>query len=318
MVRIHEDAAFRERSFADYPGNNFVRADEGHKWFFHRFGMSRTRMPDGRVICIAGEHEDYYDPDFCIYNDVVVLKPGAGQRSVTETNGDIEFYDYPFEVFPPTDFHSATLVGDKIYLIGSLGYLSSRRKDFTPVFLLDTQTYRITELQTHGEFPGWIYDHHASFDEPNNAIIVRGGYFDSDSRSKIERSNTTAYRLRLDSLEWELVDPEDQHSRYLISQSPELEARPEWDHPTTFRPSRVAHRLLETCPIFFDVAIEVSGVRVMLEGSFSEVKMLIEGELPRDTQQQLIQEILNNLRDHRGGQWRVEEVESFRHEQPFK
>lgn len=37
-------------------------------WCFTRFGATRTRLPDGRVVCIGGEHEDYYDPDFCIYN----------------------------------------------------------------------------------------------------------------------------------------------------------------------------------------------------------------------------------------------------------
>lgn len=37
-------------------------------WCFTRFGATRTKLPDGRVVCIGGEHEDFYDPDFCIYN----------------------------------------------------------------------------------------------------------------------------------------------------------------------------------------------------------------------------------------------------------
>lgn len=37
-------------------------------WCFTRFGATRTRLPDGRIVCIGGEHEDVYDPDFCIYN----------------------------------------------------------------------------------------------------------------------------------------------------------------------------------------------------------------------------------------------------------
>ena len=37
-------------------------------WSFRRWGATRTKVPDGRVICIGGEHEDFYDPDFCIYN----------------------------------------------------------------------------------------------------------------------------------------------------------------------------------------------------------------------------------------------------------
>jgi ankyrin repeat protein len=35
--------------------------------FSERYGVSFTLLPDGRVIEIAGEHEDFYDPDFCIY-----------------------------------------------------------------------------------------------------------------------------------------------------------------------------------------------------------------------------------------------------------
>lgn len=73
-------------------------------WCFHRFGKSITEFPDGRIIEIGGEHEDYYDPDFCIYNDVVVHYGG----------GRFEIFGYPEEVFPPTDSHSATLVGDVI------------------------------------------------------------------------------------------------------------------------------------------------------------------------------------------------------------
>ncbi|MCJ1352046.1 MAG: hypothetical protein MMC33_002030 [Icmadophila ericetorum] len=43
-------------------------------WCFHRSGATVTVLPDGRHVYIAGEHEDSYDPDFCIYNDVVVLE----------------------------------------------------------------------------------------------------------------------------------------------------------------------------------------------------------------------------------------------------
>src|SRR5689334_10441834 len=47
----------------------------GPVWTFNRYGMSRTDLADGRAIFIAGEHEDYYDPDFYIYNDVIVRTP---------------------------------------------------------------------------------------------------------------------------------------------------------------------------------------------------------------------------------------------------
>ena len=42
----------------------FVANDSKPVWSFKRFGSTQTRIPDGRVVCIGGEHEDYYDPDF--------------------------------------------------------------------------------------------------------------------------------------------------------------------------------------------------------------------------------------------------------------
>lgn len=37
-------------------------------WCFQRYGQTKTKLPDGRWILLGGAHEDWYDPDFCIYN----------------------------------------------------------------------------------------------------------------------------------------------------------------------------------------------------------------------------------------------------------
>ena len=74
--------------------------DAGPVWCAQRFGQTVTLLPDGRAVQIAGEHEDHYDPDFTIYNDVFVHEP----------DGTIRIFGYPEAVFPPTDFHTATLV----------------------------------------------------------------------------------------------------------------------------------------------------------------------------------------------------------------
>lgn len=116
---------------------------EGPSWTFQRTGATRTELPDGRIVCVGGEHEDYYDPDFCIYNDVVVF-----------LDGTVEIYDYREEEFPPTDFHTATSTGDRLILIGGIGYQGTRRFGATPVFALDLSTYRISEIATRGEVPG--------------------------------------------------------------------------------------------------------------------------------------------------------------------
>ncbi len=131
----------------------------------NRFGQSITDLPDGRVFAIAGEHEDYYDPDFFIYNDVIV----------TDAAGRVEIFGYPREVFPPTDFHTATLVGNRIIVIGCLGYPSQRDPGTTPVFAVDTTTLAITRLTTTGMLPGRIFNHEAELAADARTIVIRKG-----------------------------------------------------------------------------------------------------------------------------------------------
>lgn len=165
-------------------------------WCFHRFGKSITELPDGRFIEIGGEHEDYYDLNFCIYNDVVVHHGG----------GNFVILGYPEKVFPPTDFHSATLIGNFIYIIGCLGYPEQRKYEHTPVYRLNCQTFAIEKVATTGEHPGWISGHKAVY-TGNSELLVKGGklcalvngaedYFDNPHR----------HVLNLDSMTWRRLD----------------------------------------------------------------------------------------------------------------
>ncbi|KAB2913967.1 MAG: hypothetical protein F9K29_15435 [Hyphomicrobiaceae bacterium] len=163
-------------------------ATPGPFWSWQRFGRTSTPLPDGRVIHVGGEHEDSYDPDFCIYNDVVVGYP----------DGRREFHLYPKDVFPPTDFHSATLVGHEIVLIGSLGYRDLRRIGETQVLKLDTRTLRIARVATHGETPGWISRHLAE-KLGETAILVVGGMVDGQDGYA---SNTGIFELDLTTMAW--------------------------------------------------------------------------------------------------------------------
>ena len=54
LVKTRLDADFAEDSFG-YPSS----FDAGPAWCFARLGQSVTPLPDGRVILIAGEHEDH-------------------------------------------------------------------------------------------------------------------------------------------------------------------------------------------------------------------------------------------------------------------
>ena len=133
-------------------------------WCAQRFGQSLSVLPDGRMVLIGGEHEDSYDPDFCIYNDVFVL----------EIDGSVSILGYPESVFPPTDFHTATRVADAIYIIGSLGDRGLREYGRTPVHRLDLGTWRIDRVEVAGPGPGWIHGHRASR-VGGRGILVRGG-----------------------------------------------------------------------------------------------------------------------------------------------
>ncbi|HEV2464373.1 MAG TPA: ankyrin repeat domain-containing protein [Acidobacteriaceae bacterium] len=166
--------------------------DDCPVWCAQRFGQSLTLLHDGRAIQIAGEHEDHYDPDFYIYNDVFVHHP----------NGRIDIFCYPKEVFPPTDFHTATLIGDTIYIIGSLGYPGSRQFGETPVYCLDTNTLQISNIKTTGDQPGWISKHRA-FPAGSHEIRVWGGKISAVANGKeIYEDNQESWVLDTSLLRW--------------------------------------------------------------------------------------------------------------------
>ncbi len=159
----------------------------GPVWCAQRFGQSITFLPDGRIVQVAGEHEDHYDPDFCIYNDVFVHHP----------DGTIDLYGYPEAVFPPTDFHTATLIGEFIYLIGSLGYAGARKYGQTPVYRLNIHSFKIEELNTGAAMPGWIYGHAARAVSPDEIHISGGKIVTWSGQEEIHSENTKTFVFRL-------------------------------------------------------------------------------------------------------------------------
>jgi hypothetical protein len=168
--------------------------EAGPAWCGARFGQSRTLLPDGRMLAIGGEHEDHYDPDFFIYNDVIV----------TSAPGEVEIYGFPVEAFPPTDFHSATLVGERVLVIGCLGYVRQRRPGSTPSFALELGSLTMSRLATAGEAPGWIFGHAAELAADDSAIVVRGGQRVVTSVNGTSRivDNADDWSLDLSSSTW--------------------------------------------------------------------------------------------------------------------
>jgi ankyrin repeat protein len=161
-------------------------------WCAQRFGQSLTLLPDGRAVQVGGEHEDWYDPDFCIYNDVFVHN----------RDGMVEIYGYPESVFPPTDFHTATLVDTFIYVIGSLGYRGSRQRGKTPVYRLDLRTLRIDLLDVGGEPPGWIYQHRAVLVGPHEIRVWGGKVITDHGDKETHEQNLASFVLDLSVFRW--------------------------------------------------------------------------------------------------------------------
>ncbi|MGC8202739.1 hypothetical protein ACP2AV_08560 [Aliiroseovarius sp. PTFE2010] len=170
-------------------------------WSFQRFGQSVTQLPDGRLVLIGGEHEDHYDPDFHIYNDVVVL----------DGKGGVALYLYPRLFFPPTDSHTATLDagaegtaddtadgttnGNAIWIVGSLGYTDRRDPTRTQVLRLDLDDMSVNPVPTTGQAPPWLNNHSAQMH--GREIFCHGG--------KIEpgfQDNPHTYALNVDTHVW--------------------------------------------------------------------------------------------------------------------
>jgi hypothetical protein len=274
-------------------------------WCFQRFGMTRTAMSDERILCIGGEHEDWYDPDFCIYNDVTVLRPDAGHSEVTIDSGAVEIYGYPPEEFPPTDFHSATLVDRQVYVIGRLGYANERKGGVTPIFRLNVDALRIEQVPATGPCPGWIYSHHASYDAGRHAITVRGGKIHIPD-AKREALHTAAFRLHLADHRWELLSENETHLRLSLARGPGLPDR----YPTaaSFRPQRVPHDWLGSEDAGFDRhSISVAGVRIMFEDCIDRIAVLVEGELDPQLTDHIVLDVLSNLERDTGSEWRIED-----------
>lgn len=202
------------------------------QWAFTRYGVSYTLLPDGRVLAIGGEHEDFYDSDFFIYNDVIVFRGPSITRlhehvqAFQPSTATVEIYGYSKGVFPPTDFHTATRVDDELYIIGGLSYQGSRDPAQTPVYRVDTKTLRIEPVETSGQRPGWIWGHTARRTADGASILIRGGElleggrdYEVDDRRTLHLNpndyvldvRTGVWSLAVDRSDWVLRRPGDRY-----------------------------------------------------------------------------------------------------------
>lgn len=304
---------------------NIVNFPEQPRWAGCRFGQSQTELSDGRRIWIGGEHEDFYDPDFFIYNDVIIQHP----------EDRIEIRGYPVADFPPTDFHSATLTPDEsaILLIGNLGYPDDRRDGETQVLRLDTNNLHVQRVATSGKSPGWIGNHSATLDETSGQITISGGkVWTGDDLIR----NIDDWSLEINSGRWRRLternwpqfsiareDQEPLHlwqykmsslgdeSDFAIAQRKELTkslgAEPDFPQfQTLFQPRVDFTPVTSMMDDFADEESEDeddwSTTKVMIEGvlvsfvdNMHDIRMTVEGQLPESLVESLAEELCGKL-----------------------
>lgn len=259
-------------------GVEFKRED-GPIWTFDRMGRTETELPDGRTVYVGGEHEDFYDPDFCIYNDVVVFEP----------DGTFQIYGYPEVEFPPTDFHTATLVGHHIILIGGLRYPKDRSPGTCTVFRLDTTTFAIERVVTSGDGPGWLFHHTAELHA--HGITVRGGeQIDYREEKQVTTRNVEEYRLDTESWTWLRLTDRRAWREFEVQAVDGLA----WFSDFRSLPDEVffsAERIRRSGEYCFGLVrrIEYEGISVEFCDRFRSVTILICGELSDDQLRPLLE-----------------------------
>lgn len=259
------------------------KPEDGPIWTFNRMGATRTELADGRSVSVGGEYEDYYDPDFCIYNDVVEQGP----------THEVEIYGYPADVFPPTDFHTATFVDKCVVVVGSLGYKRHRRPGHTPVYSIDLRNYSISELRTKGGNPGWIFKHQADLDA--NAVIKIWGGEVIQLRDGKQRYRRNFDDYSLDTNSWTWVRTTDRKWRQVSIRQENgglfiQDGRPK---PEALLPPNI-DCVRTSCDEWNGVRIIVEGVAVTLTVGVSFIDLIIEGDLSAETSARLVEEIRHN------------------------
>lgn len=165
-----------------------IRPLDRPAWTFDRMINSVTELDDGTKISIGGCHEDFYDADFYIYNDVVVERP----------DGSVEIYGYPRDVFPPTDQHTAVPVDEAIYIIGNGAFGAPR--DEIPVYRLNLRDFSIQHIKTAGEKPTELTRAEGRLSDDGLQIIMEGGDYAHPEWSSTE--NIDSWALDLATLTW--------------------------------------------------------------------------------------------------------------------
>ena len=284
----------------------------GPWWFFRRQGDTRTRLDDGRVLCLGGDYEEYDDSHWMEYNDVVVLRLANGEHDVSLTSGEVEIYGYPSDVFSPRRHHGAVSVGDWLYVIG--GYDNERQSSVagmgTDVWRVSLHDYRAERVATVGEAPGRVYGHHVTYDAKQGAILARGGRKQMYPDLQNDPFQCGVHALHLDEMRWEMVSVSDTRRWFLYVRGGEIGEGAGERTRETFLPKSVAYRELQSQEYFgmWRHDIEIDGTRVRAAPGSNGIVLAFEGELPREVVDAVVRDIDTNLFEQTRWVWWPEEV----------
>lgn len=136
MVRNPSESAWAGTKIFNFESDKPV-------YSFQRFMRAVIDLEDGRRILVGGEHEDWYDPDFFIYNDIVVSNP----------NGSIDIYFYPFDIFHPIEDANLKERDGQLIISGGKQYIPNfdyENMSYIDVtskrYMLDLKTFKINSF----------------------------------------------------------------------------------------------------------------------------------------------------------------------------
>ncbi|MBO9467925.1 hypothetical protein J7443_22025 [Tropicibacter sp. R15_0] len=246
-------------------------------------------------------------PGFYIYNDVVVQRP----------DGSVEFYGYPEGVFPPTDFHSATLCGDEILIVGGLHYPKDRLQNTTLVYRLQLSDFSIQRVETQGTTPNWLHDHNAELDMSRQSLVCSSGKVTHTPTGRVIE-NLTTWGFDLSTNRWSATSSQSFHRWLLVREDEsfnelwgigqvfDAERSTETNdiaeqykrkfaarghvvdpklHAARFTPPIPHTPVLATDPFGKDFRVhrlEIQGVTIRIREDMHEIAVTVEGDLPAD------------------------------------
>ncbi|KZR86448.1 hypothetical protein MITS9508_02670 [Synechococcus sp. MIT S9508] len=259
---------------------------------FQRYGQAKVILEDGRRVLIGGAHEDFYDPGFWIYNDVVVIE-----------DDKVTIYGYPLKTFPPTDYASATLVGNEIWIIGNLGYREHRDEAPTKVFILNTNDWSIRVAECHGNSPGSIWSHCAELSSDGKQLLISSGECHCKLVGLPDQSliNPSLYVLNLENFSWTMFSRESKCREWQVSGISERMLSRSFDlNPDTIPNSNMLKNLLPFLQGGLQFRIpcdpdEDDFLTLTVQDLGHPVKVRLQGEIENFEKFYDLQKLLNDL-----------------------